>query len=266
MEKDYFQPNDTDFSTECELISSNNPNPCLASGDDDKTLYLFDIKNLSDKRKELQRFVSSIVTSLNTKVSNKNMSSKLLITEKRKSTYDVSIKSDIKNKLSFTREWDCNKLIYSRSIATFSLYTSNDGMTKSLKSYETDTGLALKACDPMDSNISIKYLRDKDEEFHQKMKFFLESDKYFPLNKKCIEICDLSNINCIDITEKNTLNNHNAFLIKVKRAYSFFKSHKMLCQLSLYLYVYGIVGLVLILFNINPYKYCLLDTRLLYNL
>nr|KAF7439395.1 hypothetical protein H0235_001786 [Vespula pensylvanica] len=215
METDYFLPNDTDFSTECEFISSNNPNPCLASGDDDKTLYLFDVKNLSEKRKELQRFVSSIVTSLNTKVSNKNTSSKLLITEKHKCTYDIPIKSDIKNKLSYTKEWDCNKLIYSRSIATFSLYTSNDGMTKSLKSYETDTGLALKACDPMSSNISIKNLRDKDEEFHQKMKFFLESDKYFPLNRKGIEICDVSNINCMDISEKSTLNDYNTFLIKI---------------------------------------------------
>ncbi|KAL2718038.1 hypothetical protein V1478_011914 [Vespula squamosa] len=191
METDYFLPNDTDFSTECEFISSNNPNRCLASGDDDKTLYLFDIKNLSEKRKELQRFVSSIVTSLNTKVSNKNTSSKLLTIDEHKYTYDVPSKSDIKNKLSYTKEWDCNKLISSRSIATFSLYTSNDGMMKSLKSFETDTGLALKACDPMDSNVSIKSLRDKDEEFYQKMKFFLESDKYFPLNRKCIEICDV---------------------------------------------------------------------------
>ncbi|KAI4504741.1 hypothetical protein M0802_000291 [Mischocyttarus mexicanus] len=203
MDKENFHQNDINILTECEYISSMyNTNVYYANGDKDKTSYIFDITKLSDKSKDLERFVSSIVTSLNNKLSNKNVSSKLLKTEIRKCNIkDNDRKDNHRNEISL-KEWNCNKLIYSRSIATFSLCnnTSKDLMTKSFESFETDTtwrknkikNLSLKACVPMNSNISMKFLRKRNDKFNiNKIQSSLISDKYFPLNRKCIEVYDI---------------------------------------------------------------------------
>lgn len=54
--------------------------------------------------------------------------------------------------------------------------------------------------------------------------------------------------------------------VNVRRVCNFFKSNKTLCRLSLYLYVYGMLSLILILLKINSCKYCFLGNKILYNL
>ncbi|KAK2584813.1 hypothetical protein KPH14_007126 [Odynerus spinipes] len=221
--------NDGEISTEVELVSSNYLSPCYANGDDTKTMYLLDMKKLSEKRKELQRFVSTIMTTLNKKYNvtqaeisnNKDTSSKLLLNKKPKRKYDIPVDNDIKVKISsqqdWKQEWQYNNLIYSHSVATFSLYASSDVVaTKSLESLET--GLALKACDPMNtSNVSLeKFYNKQNGEYRSRIEDIIESDKYFPLRRKGIEIYDVSNISCSDLSVKQTImNDSNTVFVKI---------------------------------------------------
>lgn len=48
--------------------------------------------------------------------------------------------------------------------------------------------------------------------------------------------------------------------INVRYACDFLKSNRTLCRLSLYLYIYGMLSIILIFFKVNPCKYCFLGS------
>lgn len=52
--------------------------------------------------------------------------------------------------------------------------------------------------------------------------------------------------------------------VRVKHACAFVRSNRTLCRLSLYLYVYGILSLVLLFLKIGSCSHCFLDPRVLY--
>ena len=54
--------------------------------------------------------------------------------------------------------------------------------------------------------------------------------------------------------------------INIRHACNFLKSNRTLCRLSLYLYVYGMLSLILILLKINSCKFCFLDNKIFYKM
>lgn len=65
-------------------------------------------------------------------------------------------------------------------------------------------------------------------------------------------------INIKSDAEAKNFNSH----INVRHACDFLKSNRTLCRLSLYLYIYGMLSIILIFLKINPCKYCFLESGL----
>lgn len=188
-----------------------------------------DMPKLSKKNDEIQNFLSTLMSSLSadivSKVANRNASKLKNNLNIKKLSYGL-IAKNIKSS-----DVDANVVM------DISQHVHSDFVIRPLFNQKTDKNI---------KSINLNNYLPLKKGFHGNPYF--EELKYMQLFPDNIEI------------HSNSPNAKN--FLRMRHIYTFLKSNRTLCRLSLYLYVYGILSLVLIFLKIGCY---ILNPNVLYN-
>lgn len=201
----------------------------LLKKNDDMNNAANDIPKLSKKNDEIQNFLSTLMSSLSadivSKVANRNASKLKNNLNIKKLSYGLITKNIKSSDVDANVVMDISQHVHSDFVIR-PLFNQKNG--KNIKSINLNNYLPLK------------------KGFHANPYF--EELKYMQLFPDNIEI------------HSNSPNAKN--FLRMRHIYTFLKSNRTLCRLSLYLYVYGILSLVLIFLKIGCY---ILNPNVLYN-
>lgn len=188
-----------------------------------------DIPRLSKKNDEIQNFLSTLMSSLSadivSKVANRNTSKLKNNLNVKKLSYGLLTKNIKSSNVNANVVMDISQHVHSDFLIRPLFDQKN---VKNIKSIDLNSYLPLK------------------KGFH--VNPYFEELKYMQLFPDNIEIHSSS---------PNAKN-----FLRMRHIYTFLKSNRTLCRLSLYLYVYGILSLVLIFLKIGCY---ILNPGVLYN-
>ena len=97
-------------------------------------------------------------------------------------------------------------------------------------------------------------------------------DRYLPVKRENAEfkIHRTENDRFLESKSNGIISNIESYeninsVVNIRHTCNFLVSNKAFCQLSLYLYVYGLLSIILVMMKINPCKYCFLDNRIFHN-
>ncbi|KAG7189144.1 hypothetical protein KM043_008712 [Ampulex compressa] len=255
---------------------SNYANTYVMNVEADTTCVLNAIRNLS--RDKLHRFVSTILNSLDSAIlsgiSNSTANGTLEESQSRVCAPEISPKSN--SDIFLPTDWqqlDTNAI--STSPTAVSFYATSDAFTKTIDTEPNEERLSLELPDVTYSNIRL-YDKPRNgrrwcnalEWGNRSAKSILEFDRYLPLKREKSARHRIGKVECLRAFPEKTrldrryLEKTSAIPAKIKRACAFVRANRTLCRLSLYLYIYGMLSLVLILFRVIPYKHCSLDAKI----
>lgn len=223
---DNFVKNTHDTSVQCSIPSS------AMDAKDTSTLVVDNVRDSSTKwperNSEIENLLSNLISSLNCEIIDE-------MPENRN--------SKLKNRVSIKR-------------------LSYGLVAETIEPFNTKPSPVVDISQPVHSDFAV---RKKSRNVKS-----VNVSKYLSLRREFNVTRCLEDLKCVKLFPHNiqvpsSPSHARSFPVRMKRTYAFLRSNRTFCRLSLYLYIYGILSLVLLLLKIISCNQCFLDPRVLFN-